>query len=181
MICAIMMLLAMVHFNRTFKMTLVKASIAITISSIKTIRKLQSTYTNLGKYREVAYDLFRGGMSWGFVYNFFMFKIQSCVVQHFENGLVVKKKHYEITYNDGDRKYQIRFPKHRGVRQIIRVETTEEPKDITDDILKLLGPSHNFHGIPTTPELLGYDSLKIYYRNDTHKIILKNSVIPTHF
>ncbi|GAG01492.1 unnamed protein product, partial [marine sediment metagenome] len=147
------------------------------ISAIAVSQQIKSFRAKFTKHREVAYDLLRGELTWSLVGEFIVYKIRNYAAQFLESGhLTVKPKHYELTYYDGTRKYQIRFPKHRGVRQIVKVETDDG--DITEDIFRLLGPSHNFHGIKTTPELLGHSSLRVRYRNGTETVILKNSAIP---
>ena len=84
---------------------------------------------------------------------------------------------YELTfYHDGE-KCSLRFPKVRGVRDIVAAYSGKE--DVTKQIYEHLGPCHNFYGIPTTPELLGYSSLSIQYRNKTFITYSAEEVIQT--
>ena len=87
-----------------------------------------------------------------------------------------------MDYYDGETKYSVRFPKKRGPCPFFRVEHVRkesirevEPDsfficastqitDLTEEIRKFAGPCHNFHGIQTTPKMLGYDSLTFYFR-----------------
>jgi hypothetical protein len=39
------------------------------------------------------------------------------------------------------------------------------------------GPCRNFYGIPTTPRMLGFESLKIFWRTSTSVIFLENELI----
>ena len=79
-----------------------------------------------------------------------------------------------ITYVHAGQSYQVVFPDGlRGPCSIRCVETREQ-EDVTEDIFEKMGPFHNFHGIPTTPGLLGYtclyfhclDGTRIYGRDD---------------
>nr|QBK86475.1 MAG: uncharacterized protein LCMAC102_02700 [Marseillevirus LCMAC102] len=102
------------------------------------------------------------------IFDFGVLKIRIFTMQKIGYGLLsLQNDSYDLTYYDGDCKYRIKFNKNRRVRQIAYVVSIKDNKNITKDILELLGPSHDFHGIPTTPKLLGYpDGLNIYYRND---------------
>lgn len=101
---------------------------------------------------------------------FILFHIRIRTAQYLENGHVTylqDKRTFDIVYYEGDRKCRIRFPKNRGVRQIVYAENSLG-KDVTSIVLEFLGPGHNFHGIPTSPKLLGWeDGLVIQYRNGT--------------
>lgn len=44
--------------------------------------------------------------------------------------------------------------------------TTSLYKDITRDIIQLLGPYHNFNGQSITPRDLGYKTIRLYYKRD---------------
>lgn len=77
-----------------------------------------------------------------------------------ENGITV------VSYTQGERKYKICFPRRRGVKKICKVFTLEDKKDVTEEFMEYLGPGNNFHSIPTTPQLLGWDcGLVIQYTN----------------
>lgn len=69
---------------------------------------------------------------------------------------------YTLTYYDGLQKYVVVFPRIRGPSKISIVMSNGVT--VTDEIRKFGGPSFNFHGIPTTPRMLGYDNLTFYYR-----------------
>lgn len=57
---------------------------------------------------------------------------------------------------DGD-EYSINFKAKGGPRKF--VEVTRGSLDVTDYVVKALGPGKNFYGIPTTPKLLGFSDL----------------------
>ncbi len=126
-------------------------------------------FTNFGIILRKWIYLARLGISTQMIFDFVVLKIRILTMQKLGYGLLsLQDNSYNLTYYDGDCKYRIRFNKIRGVRQIVYVESIKDNKNITKDILELLGPSHNFHGIPTTSKLLGYpDGLKIQYRNGT--------------
>ena len=77
-------------------------------------------------------------------------------------------KIFQLPYQDGINSYKLRFPKKRGPSIITKV-TDENFKDITTEMRELMGPCHNFHSIPTTPQLLGYKKLYFYYRDGKMK------------
>jgi len=82
-----------------------------------------------------------------------------------------------LTYHDGARRFQVYFPKKRGPRNIVSVHTQCE-KCVTKEVFEAMGPSHNFHGIVTTPRMLGYpDGLKVTYRSGVTKHYLGEDVI----
>ena len=66
--------------------------------------------------------------------------------------------HYIINYPYGLTWYKILIPRKRGPCQIVDI-TDQDGNDVKDQILQFLGPGYNFHGIPTTPKMLGYKSL----------------------
>lgn len=82
----------------------------------------------------------------------------------------------EIYYYDGPNKHRIRFPKKRGPMPFTSV-TNEDEKNVTADIKEVIGPTKNFHGIPTTPKLLGYKVLIFHLRNGGSQRFEENEVI----
>lgn len=66
-----------------------------------------------------------------------------------------ENKCLELTYWHGSKEYKIIFPKKRGPCNIVSVKS--DRKDITQEFKKIIGPAYNFHGIPTTPKMLGLD------------------------
>jgi hypothetical protein len=75
------------------------------------------------------------------------------------------RRSYDITYYDGVKKYIVHFPKKRGACKISKIYD-QDGNDVTPIVLTYMGPSHNFHGIPTSPEMLGYESLDVLTIND---------------
>jgi hypothetical protein len=83
----------------------------------------------------------------------------------------------EISYLDDGKKYTIVFPLPRGPSKYYRVTSNigDDVKDVTDEIKSYSGPGHNFHGISTTPVMLGYPKLtfytlkgeRVFYEDDT--------------
>lgn len=122
--------------------------------------------------KEILHNYKNGAVTLRTLTDFSMFKIRVWTSKYLETGLLISSRgKYELVYYDGDVRYKTIFPKNRGVRQIIRVIIPSREdimgKDITENILELMGPGHNFHGIPTTPKLLGWDNgFDVYYRND---------------
>ena len=118
-------------------------------------------------FREIFRNYRLGLISRQMIIDFILFKIRMWTTQKLENGLLtLRDDSHNLIYYSGDRRYCIRFPKNRGVRQITRVTTLADAQNITDEIQQLMGPGHNFHGIPTSPKLLGYpQGLKVKYRS----------------
>lgn len=86
---------------------------------------------------------------------------------YFENGIttdVPANNTLEIKYYLRDIPYTIVVPKKRGPHAISRVFDINN-ENITDKIRPMLGPYGNFHGILTTPKMIGYhDGLFVSYR-----------------
>lgn len=118
------------------------------------------------------------------VKDYVSFKMKAYLINHLDIGKVesVGKTGYRVSYfyDVGDHQYTIHFPKHRGARKITGVKDLEGDADITEIIYKAMGPSHNFHGIPTTPALLGYPKgIIVTYRCGKEITYFKNEIIST--
>ena len=89
---------------------------------------------------------------------------------HLEKGVTTT----DLTFYDGTFKYVVRFNRRRGPCPFSNVSTTlgGSAYDITDRIREFAGPSHNFYGIPTTPNMLGYENLTFRIRGDDGDDIL---------
>ena len=72
--------------------------------------------------------------------------------------------------------YRIRFKRQFGPPDYTRIEK-KNGEPVTKEVAQFSGPCRNFYGIPTTPQLLGFDSLKVFYRSGESKIFSKNEVI----
>jgi len=90
----------------------------------------------------------------------------------FENGLVIdQQKALEIVYYLKETRYRVITPKRLGVRPILQLFDLKD-QDVTIHIKDALGPYGNFHGIPTTPLMLGYPTgIKVLYRKG-RKVVL---------
>lgn len=73
----------------------------------------------------------------------------------------IHHRHYIINYVHGFQTYKILAPRRRGPCQFDRV-VDQDGNDVTAAVKQFAGPSHNFHGIPTTPEMIGYRSLAFF-------------------
>lgn len=76
----------------------------------------------------------------------------------------------DIHYIHGMAEYIIRFPNKRGPCPWSSVRD-QSGTDVTERVNKFAGPSHNFHGIATTPTTLGFTSLEFELRlsdDETH-------------
>jgi hypothetical protein len=102
------------------------------------------------------------------MFDFTMFKLRQLASKNLEIGLlVVKKDTYELTYYNNSLKYTAVWPKKRGPCPFSEVSANDLflINDCTEKIRHYAGPSHNFHGIQTTPNMLGYEDLTFTLRN----------------
>lgn len=90
--------------------------------------------------------------------------------------LLTGKDYYEIPYQNGTSSYRLRFPKIRGPCLVSTV-VDENSKDVTKEVKELMGPSHNFHSVSTTPSLLGYRSLTFHMRSGETKEFREHDTI----
>lgn len=67
-------------------------------------------------------------------------------------------KYYIIEYPYGVSWYKIVVPRRRGPSKIAEI-CNEWGRDVKEEILPFMGPSHNFHGLAVTPSQLGYNEL----------------------
>jgi len=134
-----------------------------------------TTRGNLPMYREIYRNL-----TWRNLIDFSLFKLRLLAARHLETGLISKRPGtgpavYDLTYFEGSTKYTLRFTKLRGPCPFSHVTTTTYlaiddwsgdvvEKDVTENIRRFAGPSHNFYGIPTTPKLLEYPNLTFHFR-----------------
>lgn len=90
---------------------------------------------------------------------------------------------YEIVYHDTPHKYRVRFPKSkvRGPSQILKVKGTRIGKTDMEDITELYkeynGPAKNFHGVPTSPNLLGFQMIEITFAHEVSKVFVNDEII----
>lgn len=84
-----------------------------------------------------------------------------------------------IYYYSCGKFYKVRIPKNRFPNRILGFETYTDFvwEDISENVMECLGKSKNFHGIPTTPKLLGYSNIKVLYTNGNEKIFDENEII----
>lgn len=73
-----------------------------------------------------------------------------------ENGNI------RITYTDGNQEYCVVFQPKRGPSLLSRIES--HGVDVSNEIRQVLGVGMNFHGIRTTPGILGYSSLTFIFQ-----------------
>ncbi len=72
--------------------------------------------------------------------------------------------------------YRIRFARRLGPARYTRIENGAG-EAVTKYVNQFAGPCRNFYGIPTTPRMLGFESLKIFWRTSTSVIFLENELI----
>ena len=72
--------------------------------------------------------------------------------------------------------YRIRFKRQFGPPSYTRIEK-EDGESVTQEVSEFAGPCRNFYGIPTTPSILGFKSLKIFYRNTEIKTFSEHELI----
>ncbi len=72
--------------------------------------------------------------------------------------------------------YRIRFKRQFGPPSYTRIEQ-KNAKPVTNAVSRFAGPCRNFYGIPTTPYMLGFESLKVFYRAAEPVTFSENEVI----
>jgi hypothetical protein len=72
--------------------------------------------------------------------------------------------------------YRIRFPRRLGPARYTRIENSAG-EAVTKYVNQFAGPCRNFYGIPTTPRMLGFESLKIFWRGSKHVIFSEKEPI----
>jgi uncharacterized protein DUF5772 len=95
--------------------------------------------------------------------------------------VTVMPTYIQITYQYGTETYHCRIPKRRGPSTYTQITCQASDgswnRDVSKELAPLLGPQGNFHGIPTTPRLLGYASLRVSYLNDNYKVFGSDEVL----
>lgn len=113
--------------------------------------------------KEIIHNYRTGAVSLTTLLDFALFKCRMYSTELFENGLVIDHggPTIEIIYYLRDTRHRIVTPKRTGPRPILRIESSDG-----HDLREKLGPYGNFHGIPTTPSMLGYpDGVNVTYRS----------------
>jgi len=62
--------------------------------------------------------------------------------------------------------YRIRFARRLGPAPYARIENSTGDV-VTKYVNQFAGPCRNFYGIPSTPRMLGFESLKFFWRDST--------------
>jgi len=103
--------------------------------------------------------------------DFIIYRTRIYISSIFSTGVLIRYKHSPYTdliYQDGFDLYTIRFPKQRGLKPFTRVRN-EKGEDVSNILNKYLGPYNNFHGVQTTPTMLGFSKLE-FENSRTDKI-----------
>ena len=72
--------------------------------------------------------------------------------------------------------YRIRFKRQFGPPSYTRIEK-KNGGAVTNYVAQFAGPCRNFYGIPTTPRILGFESLKVFFRSGKSETFLENDPI----
>ena len=94
---------------------------------------------------------------------------KSYFIDQCPTDITMNKVHQTITipYTNGKTRYQIVSPIRAGDIVSIAIDDREDlyapHEKVITDIYKSLGPFVNFHGIPTTPAMLGVKSIDVEY------------------
>lgn len=92
------------------------------------------------------------------------------------NNVIFNDNNAEVEYEYNSRKFVVCFPRHRGPTNIFKVE--HDNRDITTFMRERLGVDGNFHGILTTPKMLGLNGkIQITYFDGKTKNYEKDEVI----
>lgn len=120
-------------------------------------------------------------LSWEATLEFIKLKIRTWVQTTLETGVLIhpRGKFCELVYHDGTNRYVVRFPKTRGPGKVSMV-LDENQEDVTFRIREYMGPCHNFHGIVTTPAVLGYKKLLFSLRDGRKLCFEGDDLITIH-
>ncbi len=125
-------------------------------------------------------DLIARHLDMKLVRNFAVFQIRRLAREHLESGLLVSNRnHYDLIYYNDVNRYRVVFKKKRGPTNVWRVLHGEgtDAVNVSADVFECMGPSHNFHDIPTTPSMLGYDSLTFIMKDGNNRHFYSEDVI----
>lgn len=78
------------------------------------------------------------------------------------------KEHMHIQYNLGENNHKIMVPVEYKPSPFFKF--FHKDKDVSHDIKPYVGPHGNFHGIPYTPSMFGYDKLTVVYKKNSMSI-----------
>lgn len=137
-------------------------------------RGIRSRYQTIKK----GWKLWRkGGLTIDTIREYYWIRARIYIMHLFDIGLKTFPQHYELEYYHGSKRYRIVFPKRRerGPRPITQVMTSDDI-DITKEVHEISGPANNFHGILTSPKMLGYPSTEVEYI----KVKYKNGAVRTY-
>jgi hypothetical protein len=146
-------------------------------TAICTATSIVNTYRSLQCFIKQHSDwivkiIFNPLVSLAILKDFALFKCRIYLANLFENGLVIDHdRRMEIIYYIRDTQYSIVTPKHPGRRPILHIEGYHDPESSDRiDLREKLGPYGNFHGIPTSPSLLGFSGVEVTYRKGRNKV-----------
>lgn len=146
----------------------------------KNINNIINFVSGARNHLPVVQEIYRTS-SWRTLMDFCVFYARIKATHFFETGLLLKNSSsYSLVYYDGAAKYCVLFPKKRGPCPFSQVTTAisdGKEVDFTEKIREFAGPSHNFHGIPTTPKMFNFENLTFTYRNGTVRTFQKDDVI----
>jgi hypothetical protein len=103
-----------------------------------------------------------------FILSYVRLWLRQNIALFFENGIVIVNNNTtEILYYINDTQYRICFQNKRGPKNTINFERKQfEKTESQCELFKqYLGPNHDFHGISTTPRMLGFDSETIIIKS----------------
>jgi hypothetical protein len=137
--------------------------------SDQTASWLEDTYGKIVLYSSIAYAYSKLRLRY-----YILSYIGAGCLESITNG--AGESFHEIGYYSGGDRYVLRFPKNRGPGQVSSV-VGSGGEDLTEQIKMYMGASKNFHGIPTTPKLLGFDKLVFIMRVGPPRPFVDSEVI----
>jgi len=94
-----------------------------------------------------------------------LLKLREWAMNYLYTGKIEMKDNvYTLTYFIGQKEYKAVFKGKRGPNKITKI-LNKNDEDITDRILAYMGPTHNFHNIPTSPKMLNLDECRFIHIN----------------
>ena len=112
---------------------------------------------------KILIGIYRGQLISKYIYQFVTRIISKKLVE-------IHHKRYVVWYPYGVHWYRIVIPRVRGpsrVSNVLSVVDSTTFEDVTDEVKEIMGPCNNFHGIPTSPKMLGYSKLIFKFAFDS--------------
>ena len=99
------------------------------------------------------------------------------LIQHFNKSVKkIDKKTYEVTYQINNKTF-IKVVKTRKGPTLLDKVVDHENNDITEKILKYIGPNYDWHNSSITPDYFNLDNIKFFLKNGEEITFYRDNVM----